>query len=186
MGVIEMSMLAKIVLLGDGGVGKTALRKSYLGQGFQTKYVMTIGADFSVKQEIIDGREWKFQIWDLAGQQRFEMVRALYYAGAIGAILVFDVTRPDSLINLKNWIDELHAHSHRDDVPILIVGNKVDIRHDESHVSTEQGLEFAERIDKELENTKNVQYIETSAKTGLNVIEAFRKLAEAIKALIQT
>lgn len=178
-----MSMLAKIVLLGDGGVGKTALRKSYLGQGFQTKYVMTIGADFSVKQEIIEGREWKFQIWDLAGQQRFEMVRALYYAGTIGAILVFDVTRPDSLLNLKNWIDELHIHSHRKDVPLLIVANKIDIRQDESHVSTDQGQEFAVRLSKELQGT-SIRFIETSAKTGLNVVKAFKELAESIKELM--
>ena len=75
----EKAFLVKIVLAGDGAVGKTTLRRRYLGEGFQASYMMTIGADFAVKRVDIGGKTITFQIWDLAGQPRFQMVRELYY-----------------------------------------------------------------------------------------------------------
>ena len=98
----------KVCLLGDGAVGKTALRKRYLGKQFSSGYVMTIGADFAVKKTEIntnDGtKSVKFQIWDLAGQPRFNSVRELYYKGSHGGLLVFDITRRDSFSNLNSWV----------------------------------------------------------------------------------
>ncbi|MHA2203636.1 MAG: Rab family GTPase, partial [Candidatus Hodarchaeales archaeon] len=118
--------LYKICLLGDGGVGKTSLRERFLGKGFQSGYILTIGADFAVQNLEIDGTQYKFQIWDLAGQQRFEAVRALYYKGSHGAILVFDRTRPESLFNLENWKRELFTNVGRQ-IPYIILGNKSDL-----------------------------------------------------------
>ena len=83
----------KITLLGDGAVGKTSLRKTYLGEGFKDGYSMTIGADFAVKRLRIDDQDFVAQIWDLAGQQRFSAVREVYYRGTSGCLLVFDISR---------------------------------------------------------------------------------------------
>ena len=88
----KAGFVMKVVLCGDGAVGKTAIRQRYLGKGFQSTYLMTIGADFAVKEVNIKFKETsypiKFQIWDLAGQPRFEAVRGLYYAGCLGALMV--------------------------------------------------------------------------------------------------
>ena len=101
----------KTVLCGDPNVGKESIRRQYLGQGFQSTYLMTIGADFAVKSTTINYNgicySVKFQIWDLAGQPRFGTVRSVYYYGCLGALLVFDVTRPDTFTNLESWIDEI-------------------------------------------------------------------------------
>ena len=103
--------LMKVCLLGDGAVGKTALRERYLGKEFTSSYLMTIGADFAVQKTLVKDKEVKFQIWDLAGQERFNSVRSLYYSGSHGALFVFDVTRPESYQNIINgWLPELKKH----------------------------------------------------------------------------
>ena len=114
-----MSFLMKIVLAGDGAVGKTALRERYLGKGFSSNYMMTIGADFALKEATIREKSIKFQIWDLAGQPRFNSVRELYYRGSHGAMLVFDLTRRESFTNLYLWIDELLKNSGKSFIPIF-------------------------------------------------------------------
>ena len=106
-----MSFLMKIVLAGDGAVGKTALRERYLGKGFSSNYMMTIGADFALKEATIREKNIKFQIWDHAGQPRFGTVRSVYYYGCLGALLLFDVTRPDTFTNLENWLEEIFKHN---------------------------------------------------------------------------
>ena len=96
----EKGFLIKLVLAGDGAVGKTTLRRRYLGEGFQSSYMMTIGADFAVKRVDIGGRQITFQIWDLAGQQSFKLVRGSFYSGAFAALLCFDLTNQVSFDNL--------------------------------------------------------------------------------------
>lgn len=174
--------LYKICLLGDGGVGKTSLRERFLGKGFQSGYILTIGADFAVQNLEIDGAQYKFQIWDLAGQQRFEAVRALYYKGSHGAILVFDRTRPDSLYNLKNWKRELFTNVGRQ-IPYVVLGNKSDLPN-----AIDQGelTKFVEKCQNEVSDISyNISYLDTSAKSGLNVTEAFGQLGRTIKAFIE-
>ena len=100
-------ILIKIALIGDGAVGKTALRERFMGKEFTGDYVMTIGADFCIKTIDVSGKTFKFQIWDLAGQPRFDAVRDLYYSGCLGALVIFDLTRPDSYVHLTNWVQEL-------------------------------------------------------------------------------
>ena len=97
----ENKLKFKIVLAGDGAVGKTSLRKRYMGKGFGS-YEPTLGADFVIYDTEIDTTIIKFQIWDLSGRPRFKEVVKDYYEGSAGAIVVYDVTRPDSLDNLKN------------------------------------------------------------------------------------
>ncbi len=168
----------KIVLLGDGAVGKTALRTRYLGEGFKKSYSMTIGADFAVKRVNLDGTEIVAQIWDLAGQIRFQSVREVYYQGATGALLVFDITRTETFENIPNWITELLENNKNRVVPMVLIGNKSDLR-DENSITKEAGEEYA----KSLSSWSNfeIPYVETSAKEGSNVEEAFHTLLRNIE-----
>lgn len=179
-GESKMTFLMKIVLAGDGGVGKTAIRERYLGRGFQSKYMMTIGADFALKESVITGRSIKFQIWDLAGQQRFGAVRSVYYLGCLGALLLFDVTRRESFENLQNWIKEIWNNNGKGIIPIVVLGNKVDLRDQyPDNISNEVAKRYCAKL---TEQTKShgfdIQFMETSAKNGLNVGEAFDKLGK--------
>lgn len=176
--------LMKTTLLGDGAVGKTALRERYLGKGFQASYLMTVGADFAVKEVSINynGQEVpvKFSIWDLAGQPRFTGVREMYYKGSAGGILVFDVTRRDSFLNLPKWVEELFTHNGKGPIPLIVLGNKIDLRSTaKDYVTTEEGQRFVERLRQQYPQI-GVKYLETSAKTGENVEKAFEEIAKAV------
>ncbi|MHA2295869.1 MAG: GTP-binding protein [Candidatus Hodarchaeales archaeon] len=176
-----MSFVIKVILAGDGSVGKTALRETYLGRGFQTNYLMTIGADFAVKTIDLEGRTIKFQIWDLAGQDRFTEVRSVYYKGAHVALLLFDVTRPDTFDNLPSWIKEIWTHSGLKPIPIVILGNKADLREivPES-MDDELARKFCRKLSERTEKEGFlVHYLPTSAKTGLNVNKSFDLLMDA-------
>lgn len=169
----------KISLLGDGGVGKTSLRQRYLGEGFNSSYLATIGADFATKKLNSEGTEVA-QIWDLAGQPRFSVVREGYYRGTKGAILVFDISRPDTYHAIPNWIQELMDSMNIDDpIPMVLVGNKADLRgSDYDFVSPEQAKEYADQLT--AWSDLDIPYIESSAKTGLNVDDIFESLVENI------
>jgi small GTP-binding protein len=176
----------KVCLLGDGAVGKTALRERYLGKQFSSGYVMTIGADFAVKKTEIATEEGaksvKFQIWDLAGQPRFNSVRELYYKGSHGGLLVFDITRRDSFANLTYWIEELYRNSGRGIMPITLLGNKVDLRNEvDDPITPDEAREYIEEITEKYDLKFDVPYLETSAKTGENVDESFNILAQTIR-----
>ena len=170
--------MLKIVLIGDGGVGKTAIRERYLGKGFKAQYLLTIGADFAMRDDTASGEPIRYQIWDLAGQQRFDAVREVYYKGCVGALLVYDVTRPDSYFNTPKWINELWTNNGRGRIPLVVVANKIDMRElSDDTVSPEQGRVFTERLTK-LTKPEGFEcnYIETSAKTGINIGAAFSLL----------
>lgn len=175
----------KVVLCGDGAVGKTAIRQRYLGKGFQSTYLMTIGADFAVKEVTIDykGTNYpiKFQIWDLAGQPRFEAVRGLYYAGCLGALMVFDVTRRDSFVNLNNWLSEYFKNNGHGKQPFVVLGNKSDLREKFPDViGPSEGQQFAEKMTNETKQTGfSVPYFDTSALTGQNISESFESLGRS-------
>lgn len=166
------------MLIGDGGVGKTAIRERYLGKGFKSQYLLTIGADFAMRNDTVNGESIRYQIWDLAGQQRFDAVREVYYKGSVGALLVYDVTRPDSYFNTPKWINELWTNNGRGRVPIVVVANKIDMRElSDDTISPEQGRVFTERLSK-LTKPEGFEchFIETSAKTGINIEAAFQLL----------
>ncbi len=182
---------AKVVLVGDGGVGKTALRRAWLGEGFKTEYLMTIGADFASQEisyyhsETKSTYDLKFQIWDLAGQPRFKAVRDLYYRGAIGALCFFDITNQESYMNLVEWIQSYWSLNGHGKTPLIIVGAKCDLRDNPafpSQVSARYGKEYAAELTKLLvpKYGFTVHYIETSAKEDINVDEAFKLLAKEI------
>lgn len=170
--------LYKVVLLGDGGVGKTSLRHRYLGEGFKANYMATIGADFAIKK--LENNQI-VQIWDLAGQERFSVVREGYYIGTKGGLLVFDISRPETFHNIPNWISELLNNINQTDpVPLALVGNKADLRvlDNPAFITEDQGRGYAEQLSEWSE--MDVPYVETSAKTGLNVDLIFNSIVDNI------
>ena len=183
-----MAILTKIVLMGDGAVGKTSLRNSFMGERFTGDYLMTVGADFSLKEYpvTVQGKKFdiKFQIWDLAGQQRFEMVRAAFYNGTVGGVLVYDITRPDSFENTIKWLLELGKNSNvrGNPPPVILLGNKSDLREKvDNEVTKEQGQLLANTLPQYYCNNKFlIPFYETSAVNGQNVDLAFKTLGEMI------
>lgn len=161
-------------MIGAGGSGKTALVNRFLTQKFSEQYIVTIGSQFAVKTVKANNTAGdevvvKLLVWDLAGQARFDFIRASYYRGSKGALLVFDTTRKNTWMELPNWIDETEkALGQR--IPIVLLANKVDLV-EERIITQEMALAFVE------EHNLN-GYIETSALTGQNVHEAFEMLAK--------
>jgi len=164
----------KIVLAGDGAVGKTSIRERYMGRGFESSYLKTIGADFASKKIISDEDSITFQIWDLAGQDSYQAVRSSFYKGAAAAILVFDCQDPKTMTNLTSWIAEAMKGSNNGILVYFIIANKVDLE-EERRVSREMALEFCHRLD--TETGIHFYYSETSALTGKNIQETFNLLS---------
>ena len=163
-------MIYKIIIIGDGGVGKTASILRFARGFFSDEYVMTIGVEFLVQRLIVGTnkgqREVALQLWDMGGQERFASIRSFYYLGAKGAIIVFDLTRRVTFDNLPGWIKELRGNA-KDDLAIILVGNKKDLDNSRE-VDENEAIEFAKIM--------NCEYIETSAKTGENVDLAYKEL----------
>lgn len=175
--------LAKLVIAGDGAVGKTTLRRRFFGEAFDSNYLQTIGADFSTgKLEVDYGdlQQIRLQIWDLAGQPRFHTVRNGYYRGATGAVLVYDITNPRSFVNIVQWITECWT-AVGNPIPIMIVGNKQDLD-DKRQVQEETGQKVARLLSKVSMKHKGfrITYLPTSAKTGMNVKKVFQLLGFSI------
>lgn len=171
----------KIVLVGDAYVGKTTLRKRYMGDNFETEYLMTIGADFSVKVIVLEDREVHIQIWDLAGQQKFSIIRDRYYKNADGAIIVFDLTRRDTFENIPNWIGEIINSSDGDMLPFVLVGNKSDLVDEVgADVSQDEITAYLEELGSwsQQQGLGEPIYIETSALTGVHVDKVFETIAQ--------
>ena len=125
----------KICLVGEGFVGKTSIRRKYLGIGFKRNYIPTLGVDFAQKTISFHGIPTNLIIWDIAGQSQFENLRKRYYDGASGIILVYSTIDKASFENAPRWLVEAHAHVGSLP-PIIIVGNKIDLRpsHDPSPI----------------------------------------------------
>ncbi|MFX1388802.1 MAG: Rab family GTPase [Promethearchaeota archaeon] len=158
----------KLILGGEGAVGKTSMVHRFVEDSFLSDYKSTIGTSIMKKQCEFQGLDSKvrFVIWDLAGQSQFARVRQTYLANAEAGILVYDVTRKETLDSLENWFKDIKNISP--DISLILVGNKIDLS--ESRVITsEEGQELAKKL--------NLSYIETSAKTGENINDAFKMLA---------
>ena len=165
----------KIVICGNVRVGKTSIRRRYLGEGFQKNYILTLGADFAVTTY----KYAKMQIWDLAGQEGFQFLLKEYYRGANAGIVVFDVTRRETLQNLSYWLENFVLTKSGNRVPLLIVGNKIDLRsQNDDSVTTNEAFEFVNELSYSLNWQFN--YIETSALTGENVRTAFENLVDGL------
>uniref|UniRef100_H3AWB0 Ras-related protein SEC4 n=1 Tax=Latimeria chalumnae TaxID=7897 RepID=H3AWB0_LATCH len=125
------------------------------------------GIDFKIRTVELDGKKIKLQIWDTAGQERFRTITTAYYRGAMGIMLVYDITNEKSFDNIKNWIRNIEEHASSD-VERMILGNKCDMN-EKRQVSKERGEKLA--ID------YGIKFLETSAKSSINVEQAFFTLA---------
>ncbi|KAJ4704055.1 Ras-related protein like [Melia azedarach] len=128
--------LFKIVLIGDSAVGKSNLLARFARDEFYPNSKSTIGVEFQTQKMDINGKEVKAQIWDTAGQERFRAVTSAYYRGAVGALLVYDISRRQTFDSIGRWLNELHTHSDMNVVTIL-VGNKSDLKDARETVVTE-------------------------------------------------
>lgn len=118
--------LAKVIIIGDSGVGKTNLLTKFCEGSFKDNYVATIGVDFKIKSVDVEGRKIKLQIWDTAGQERFRNITQTYYKGASGIILAYSVSSLTSFKNITNWIKQLENNTS-DNVSKMLVATKCDL-----------------------------------------------------------
>jgi len=163
----KYSRALKVVLIGDGGTGKTSLVNQFVHKSFNTIYKTTIGVDITpyLVAETKDPKKTiRFVLWDMSGQSHFERFRTRFYAGTSGALVVYDLTSANSYRNVERWINELYSKCK--DVPIVIAGNKADISELQIKHSRPPTLEHS--------------HLTTSAKTNQNVEKAFFTLFEKI------
>lgn len=162
----------KVIAVGDGSVGKTSITIRFCEGKFSQEYLMTIGANFGVKQNTVsfgeENKDIKLQIWDTGGQERFSPIRELYYKGALGALVVFDVTNKESFDHAPNWFREVRKNVSN--IPLTLIGNKIDIPN--RVVSYDEGMLMARRC--------AAPYRETSAKTGERIDDVFLELSYRI------
>jgi Ras-related protein Rab-22 len=166
----------KVVLLGDTGVGKSSLVLRFVTNNFKPYSESTIGASFMSKMITVESKQIKFQIWDTAGQEKYHSLAPMYYRGAAAAIIVYDITRPNTFNILKNWVEELRSKGPKD-IAIAIAGNKADLAN-RREVDQAMAQAYAEEI--------GAMYVETSAKDDLNVQDIFVKLSYRLPAPPQT
>ncbi|CAL0328858.1 unnamed protein product [Lupinus luteus] len=162
----DYDYLFKVVLIGDSGVGKSNLLSRFTKNEFHLESKSTIGVEFATRTLNVDDKIIKAQIWDTAGQERYRAITSAYYRGAVGALLVYDVTRRASFENVDRWLKELRNHTDSN-IVVMLVGNKSDLRHLVA-VSTEDGKSYAEK--------ESLYFIETSALEATNVENAFAEV----------
>jgi len=163
--------LIKLLLIGDSGVGKSCLLLRFSDDSFTTSFITTIGIDFKIRTLELDGKRIKLQIWDTAGQERFRTITTAYYRGAMGILLVYDVTDESSFNNIRLWIKNIEQNAS-DNVNKLLIGNKCDMS-DKKVVDTGRGQKLADEY--------RIKFFETSAKNNINVEQAFYSIARDIK-----
>lgn len=162
----------KVMLVGDSGVGKTCLLVRFKdGAYLAGSFISTVGIDFRNKVLSLDTLKVKLQIWDTAGQERFRSVTHAYYRDAHALLLLYDVTNKASFDNIQAWLTEIHEYAQQD-VVLMLLGNKADSTH-ERVVKREEGEKLAKEF--------GVPFMETSAKSGLNVELAFTAVAKELK-----
>lgn len=163
--------LFKLLLIGDSGVGKTCLLFRFSEDSFNPTFISTIGIDFKIQTVEIDGKRIKLQVWDTAGQERFRTITTAYYRGAMGILLVYDVTAKKTFENITSWLRNIEEHA-AEGVEQLLVANKCD-QEDKRVISEEQGQLLAVQ--------HGIDFIEVSALSGENVREAFYRMARRVK-----
>jgi Ras-related protein Rab-5C len=188
-GAPKPSSSVKLVLLGEAAVGKSSLVLRFVNNDFQENKEPTIGAAFLTQKCTLPTRTIKFEIWDTAGQERFASLAPMYYRNAQAALVVYDLTKPTSLVKAKHWVAELQRQASPG-IVIALVGNKLDLTTasaggdseepgedgaaggDARKISTEEAKAYADE--------ESLLFFETSAKTGHNVTEVFTAIANTI------
>ncbi len=165
---------SKVILLGQGSVGKTSVIRRFVKKAFEHDYKTTVGSNFLIKKlELDDDTRMTMQIWDLSGQDSFRNIRTQYFLHSHGGIMVFDLTRADTLDDLEKWYFDFKEKAGG--VPLMLFGNKCDLKKDRA-VTTKEGQAKAKKW--------GATYFETSALDGTGVEEAFFLLANQIVAHI--
>ena len=159
----------KLLIIGEATVGKTCLLLRYADDSFTQNHITTIGIDFKTKFININNSVIKLQIWDTAGQERFRTITKSYYKDANGIILTYDISNSDSLKNIQNWM-KLIEQNAEDGVCKILVGNKCDLEN--RVIQKEEGEKIAQDF--------GMKFFETSAKSDINVEEAFNCLVTMI------
>ncbi|XP_009416427.1 ras-related protein Rab11D isoform X3 [Musa acuminata AAA Group] len=170
----DYDYLFKLVLIGDSGVGKSNLLSRFTKNEFNLESKSTIGVEFATRSISVDGKVLKAQIWDTAGQERYRAITSAYYRGAVGALLVYDVTRRATFENVSRWLRELRDHTDPN-IVVMLIGNKSDLRHLVA-VPTEDGKAYAER--------ESLYFMETSALDATNVENAFAEVLTQIYRIV--
>ncbi len=159
----------KVLLLGAPAVGKTSILYRFVKNQFSHDYITTIGINYLTKEIHMEKKDFaKLVIWDIAGQKKFEFLHKQYYEGTQGALVIFDLTQIKTYEALETWVSEMFSIL-KEKIPFIIIGNKVDLIED-------VGRSIDNDVVKEYAEIKDSIYIETSAKTGENVEDAFKEL----------
>eukprot|EP01118_Nematostelium_gracile_P016343 TRINITY_DN6743_c0_g1_i1.p1 TRINITY_DN6743_c0_g1~~TRINITY_DN6743_c0_g1_i1.p1 ORF type:complete len:246 (-),score=67.09 TRINITY_DN6743_c0_g1_i1:25-672(-) len=166
----QNDLVYKVLVVGEYSVGKTNITTKFVHNTFNPLPEATIGVDFANTSMEIEGKTVDIQIWDTAGQERFQALAKPAYRGALGALLVYDITRASSLKATEKWLDNIRNFAEPNCVVVLI-GNKCDL-HSKREVATEEGKEFAKK--------HSLMFMETSALDGENIQEAWRQLVSMI------
>lgn len=159
----KIDYVFKVVLIGDSAVGKSQLLARFSRNEFSLESKATIGVEFQTRTVVVDHKTIKAQIWDTAGQERYRAVTSAYYRGAVGAMLVYDITKQQSFDHVQRWLEELRAHADAN-IVIMLIGNKSDLSN-LRQVETDTAREFAEK--------ESLSFLETSAMESTNVETAF-------------
>ncbi|MCO5566489.1 hypothetical protein L7F22_020166 [Adiantum nelumboides] len=159
----KIDYVFKIVLIGDSAVGKSQLLNRFARNEFSLDSKATIGVEFQTRTIVVDHKIIKAQIWDTAGQERYRAVTSAYYRGAVGAMLVYDITKRQTFDHIARWLEELRSHADNN-IVIMLVGNKTDLSTLRA-VTTEDAKEFAEK--------EGLFFLETSALEATNVESSF-------------
>ncbi|THF99026.1 ras-related protein Rab11D [Camellia sinensis] len=139
----KIDYVFKVVLIGDSAVGKSQILARFARNEFSLDSKATIGVEFQTRTLVIEHKSVKAQIWDTAGQERYRAVTSAYYRGAVGAMLVYDITKRQTFDHIPRWLEELRAHADKN-IVIILIGNKTDLE-DQRAVPTEDAKEFAEK-----------------------------------------
>ncbi|XP_052084172.1 ras-related protein rab7-like [Mytilus californianus] len=170
--------LVKVMILGGIGVGKTSLMNQYSDGTFDEKYKVTIGADFVVKKITKDTEHLTLQIWDTVSQDKFRTLGLSFYRGTDCALLVYDVTQPETFKHLESVLEEFLTNAYPEDehnFPYIVIGNKID--KENRLVTKEEAMKWCKK-------NGNIPYMETSAKDGTNVEEAFMSLVVSMSGTV--
>ncbi|RVE68098.1 hypothetical protein OJAV_G00088330 [Oryzias javanicus] len=160
----------KLLIIGNSSVGKTSFLFRYADDAFTSAFVSTVGIDFKVKTVYKNDKRIKLQIWDTAGQERYRTITTAYYRGAMGFILMYDITNEESFGAVQDWSTQIKTYSW-DNAQVVLAGNKCDME-EERVVSVESGRLLAEQL--------GFEFFETSAKDNINVKQTFERLVDLI------
>ena len=159
----------KILTLGESGVGKTCILRRFVENKFSKNHLATIGIDFKTKTIYLKGNEVKLKIWDTAGQERFRNITNQYYKGADGIILVYDLTNKESMLKIKDWMEQIQQNTTSSEIALVLVANKVDLNR---VITNDESLSLSQQL--------KIKSFETSALSGDGINEIFQYLTMEI------